>query len=176
MTIFCSLETFDSVKECNGEKKTNYKSKVQKAIRLWISFFEIRQVLNKDILKVSVFETKVFLQIVRIWEDIFTARQNLSQQFYQSLDFETFSLQCVQFWTGEEKMCPTSSQFFKTRQSLIGDFYSVPDIVIIFRRPSIFEPKELQSIRFRKKTLILGEQSSLENRLHKVNFWCQFTP
>ena len=130
--------------------KKKYNSKVQKAIRFWISFFEIRQSLNQDILKMSVFEPKVFLQIVRFWGDVFTACRNLSQQFYQSLDFETFSLQCVQFWIGEGKMCPTSSQLFSTRQSLIGDFYSVPDFVIIFRRPSIFEPKKLQSIRFKK--------------------------
>ena len=38
LTIFRSLESLDFAEECNGEKKTNYNSKVQETIRFWISF------------------------------------------------------------------------------------------------------------------------------------------
>ena len=132
MTVFCSLESFDSAEEFNGEKKTNYKSKVQKTVRFWISFLKIRQVLTRDILKLSFFSPKIFLEIVRFSRYTFTACENSSQQFYQSPDFETTSLQRVQFSIDGVKTCPTSSQFFKTRRILIREFYSVSDFEIIF--------------------------------------------
>ena len=150
MTFFCSLETFESAKECNGEKKNKLEIKISDSNQTLNQLFWNPSGFESRYLKVSVFEPKVFLQILRFWRDIFTACRNSSQQFYQSLHFGIFSLQCVQFWIGEEKMRPTSSQFFTTRRSLVGDFYSVPDIVIILGRPSVFEPKELQSIRFKK--------------------------
>ena len=157
------------------KKKTKYKSKVQKTIRFWISFFKLRHVLNQKILKMSVFEPK-FLQLVIFRRDDFTACQSLSQHFYPSTDFEITSLQRVQFSINDVKLCPTSSQFFKTRQILIRDFYSVSDFEIIFLATPQFLNRKNYEASDLGKTLILGEQNSLELRFHKVDFWCQFTP
>ena len=173
LTIFCSLESFDSAKECKVEKRTNYKSKVQKTIRFLITFFKIHQVFNQDILKVSLFEPK-FLQLVRFRRDFFIAAQILSQKFYHSPDFET-TLQRVQFWIDNVKLRPTSSQFFTTRQILIRDFYSVSVFEMTFLPPPLFLNRESYKASDFRKTLILGEQISLEIRLHKIFFWCQYT-
>ena len=156
-------------------KTSNYKSKVQKRIRFWISFLKIPQVLNEEIFKAVIFCTKFFLQIVRFWRYTFTACENSSQQFYQSPDFETTSLQRVQFSIDGVKTCPTSSQFFKTRQLLIRDFYSVSDSEIIFLAPPQFLNRKTYEASDFRKTMILGEQNSSELRFHIVNFWCQFT-
>ena len=128
MTIFCSLETSDSAKECNGEKKTNYKSKVQKTLRFWISIFRIPQVLNQDRLKLSFFAPKFFckkldfdgilLQRVKIWANSFTNRliwkhflcnasnfvsmkknvYNFKPNIYKSSNFDTRFAQRIRFW------------------------------------------------------------------------------
>ena len=136
---------------------------------------KIRQVLNQDTLKVSVFEPK-FLQLIKFRRDIFTACQNLSQQFYHSPDFEKTYLQRVQFWMNDVKLCSSSSQIFTTRQILIRDFYSVSDFEITFLPTlSFWIEKKYKGPDFRK-SLILGEQISLEFRILKDNFWCNLHP
>ena len=60
LTIFCSLESFDSAKECNCEKRTNYKSKFQKTIIIWISFFWNPSGFDSRYFKGVTFWTKVF--------------------------------------------------------------------------------------------------------------------
>ena len=125
--------------------------------------------------KTVIFLTKIFLQNFRFWRYTFTACEKSGQQFYHSPDSETTSLQRVQFSIDGVKTCPTSSQFFKTRQILIRDFYSVSDCEIIFlASPQFLNRKNYKASDF-GKTLILGEQNSLELRFHIVNFWCQFT-
>ena len=96
------------------------------------------------------------MQIVRFWRYTFTACENSTQHFYQSPDFVTTSLQRVQFPIDGVKTCPTSSQFFKIRQILIRDFYSVSDFEIIFlAAPQFLNRKNYEASDIRK-SLILG--------------------
>ena len=139
--------------------------------------------MNQDFLKESVFEPK-FLQLVRFRRDIFTACQNLSQQFYHSPDFETTSLQRVQFWINDVKLCPTSTQIFKTRQMMNRDFYSVSefDTTILshasfwmnkftfqtlkqnsFHKVNLLEKKHIQSTLPRKNQIFKQIFTSLQN-------------
>ena len=131
--------------------------------------------MNQDSLKVSVFEPK-FLQLVKFWRDIFTACQSLSQQFYHSSDFV--------------------KNFFKTRPILNQWCEIVSDLKPNIYNSSNFDSRILQRIRLWnnlftnpqflnqknhkapdfRKSLILGEQFSLEFRILKDNFWCNLHP
>ena len=59
----------------------------------------------------------------RIW------KTSSNKSFKIESDFESAFLQGLQFWYEKLKTCPSSSQFFTTRQSLNWDFYSVFDFV-----------------------------------------------
>ena len=136
---------------------------------------KIRQVLNQDILKVSVFEPK-FLQLVRFRRVVFTACQNLSQQFYHSPDFEK------NLFTTR----PILNQWCKIVFEFKSNFYNSSNFDSRFLQrirlwnnlsttPQFLKRKIYKAPDFRK-SLILGEQISLEFRILKDNFWWQFTP
>ena len=157
-----------------------------KKIKLQIKSSENNQVLNQLFFKNPsdfepryfkdvVFCTNNFLQIVRFWRFTFTACENLSQQIYQSPAFGTTSLQRVQFSIVGVKCVRLRANFNKTRQVFIRDFYSVSDSEITFFEPTQFLNRKNYKASDLRKTLILGEQKSLEIRFHIVNFWCQFT-
>ena len=131
--------------------------------------------MNQDILKVSFFAPTFFLQIVRFWRYTFTACENLSQQFYQSPDFETTSLQRVKFSIDGVKCVRLRASFNKSRQIFFRDFHSVSDSEINFLEPPQFLNRKSYKASDLGRTLVLGEQNSLELRFHVINFRCQMT-
>ena len=157
-----------------------------KKIKLQIKSSENNQILNQLFLKTPsgfesrffkgvVFGTNIFLQLVRFWRYTFIAGENLSQQIYQSPASETTSLQRVQFSIDGVKCVRLRANFNKTRPVFIRDFYTVSESEINFFEPTQFLNQKNYKASDLRKTLILGEQKSLEIRFHIVKFWCQFT-
>ena len=156
-------------------KTTNYKSKVQKTIRFWISFLKVPQVSNKEILKLLFFAPKFFrkpldfdgilLQRVKVWVSNFTNRQILKKPIYNASNFESMMLNCVRNQANVLQLVRFASRFLQ-RIRLWNN---------LFTTPQFLNRKNYKAPDFRK-SLISGEQTSLEFRILKDNFWWQFTP
>ena len=160
MTIFCSLETCESAKEFNGEKRIKLQIKSSQNNQILNQLFKNPSGFESRHFKVVIFCTNIFLQIVRFWRYTFTACENLSQQFYQSPDFETTSLQRVQFSIDGVKYVRLRASFNKSRQIFVRDFHSVSDSEINFLKPPQFLNRKKYKASDLRKTLILGEQKS----------------